>query len=135
MDLIEDLLYKYLPEGDHLYPDEEYTLQTEKFYTAELVREKVLHSTRAELPFTTTVKVEEIRKDKKIVYVRAEIYVETRSQKKILVGKKGHLVKSIGELARKDMEDYFDQKVYLDLFIKVVPDWRNSPHILHEIDT
>lgn len=134
MDLIEDLIYKYLPEGDFLYPDEEYTLQTEKFYAAELVREKILHSTRAELPFTTTVKVEEIHKKKEIVYIRAEIYVETRSQKKILVGKQGRQVKTIGELARKDLEDYFDQKVYLDLFIKVVPDWRNSPHILQEID-
>lgn len=133
MDLIEDLIYKYLPENDHLYPDEEYTLQTEKFYVAEIVREKILHTTRAELPFTTTVKVEEINKKKNINYVRAEIYVETRSQKKILIGKKGNFIKNIGELARKDLEDYFDKKVYLDLFIKVVPDWRNSVQVLNEI--
>ena len=68
-----------------------------------------------------------------VTYVRAEIYVEIQSQKKIVVGKHGNLVKQIGEEARKDIEDYFDQKVYLDLFVKVVPNWRNSPHVLHDI--
>lgn len=134
MDLIEDLIYKYLPESDYLYPDEEYTQQTERFYAAELIREKILHTTKDELPFTTTVKVEEINKKQNIVYIRAEIYVETKSHKKILIGKKGNFVKNIGELARKDLEDYFDSKVYLDLFIKVVPDWRNSIQVLQEID-
>jgi GTP-binding protein Era len=134
MDLIEELLYKYLPEGDYLYPDEEYTLQTEKFYAAELVREKILQTSKDEIPFTTTVKVEEINKKENIVYVRAEIYVETPSQKKILIGKKGHFVKTIGARARKDLEDYYEKKVYLDLFVKVVPDWRNSIHILNEIE-
>jgi len=134
VDLIEDLIFKYLPENDYFYPDEESTLQTEKFYVSELIREKVLVSSRAELPFTTTVKVEEITDKEKIMYIRAEIYVETPSQKKILVGKHGHFVKNIGESARKDLEDYFDKQVYVDLFIKVVPNWRNSPHILSQID-
>lgn len=134
MDLIEELIYKYLPEGDGLYPDEEYTSQTEKFYVAELVREKVLHTSKAEIPFITTVNVEEINKKENIVYIRAEIYVETPSQKKIMVGKKGHFIKTIGERARKDIEDYFEKKVYLDLFVKVVPDWRNSTHVLNEIE-
>jgi len=134
VDLIEDLIYKYLPENDYFYPDEESTLQTEKFYVSEIIREKVLVSSRAELPFTTTVKVEEITDKETIMYIRAEIYVETPSQKKILVGKHGHFVKNIGELARKDLEDYFDKQVYVDLFIKVVPNWRNSPHILSQID-
>ena len=134
VDLIEDLIYKYLPENDYFYPDEESTLQTEKFYVSELIREKVLVSSRAELPFTTSVKVEEITDKEKVMYIRAEIYVETPSQKKILVGKHGHFVKNIGESARKDLEDYFDKQVYVDLFIKVVPNWRNSPHILSQID-
>ncbi len=134
VDLIEDLIYKYLPENDYFYPDEEYTLQTERFFVSELIREKVLINSKAELPFTTTVKVEEITDKKKIVYIRAEIYVESRSQKKILVGKHGNFVKTIGELARKDLEDYFNKKVYLDLFVRIVPNWRNSPHILSQID-
>ncbi len=133
LDLIEDLIYKYLPEGDYFYPDEEYTRQTERFYVSELIREKVLHLTRDELPYTTTVKVEEIERKEKVVYIRAEIYVESISQKKILVGRQGTLIKTFGELARKDLEDYFDHKVYLDLFVKVVPNWRNSDKILTEI--
>ena len=134
MDLIEDLIYKYLPENEGFYPEEESTLQTEKFYVSELIREKVLVTVKAELPFTTTVKVEEITDKEKVMYIRAEIYVETQSQKKILVGKHGNFVKTIGEMARKDLEDYFDKQVYVDLFIKVVPNWRNSPHILSQID-
>lgn len=134
IDLLEELLYKYLPEGDYLYPDEKYTLQSEKFYTAEIIREKILHICRDEIPYTTSVKVEEIDKKKNVVYVRAEIYVETNSQKKILIGKKGNLVKNIGAAARKELEEYFDFKVFLDLFVKVVPGWRNSLQVLQEIE-
>ena len=134
IDLIENLIYKYLPENDYFYPEEQWTLQSERFYVSELIREKVLVFAEAELPFTTTVKVEEITDKEKIIYIRAEIYVETLSQKKILVGKHGNFVKHIGETARKDLEDYFEKQVYLDLFIKVVPNWRNSPHILSQLD-
>lgn len=134
IDLIEELIYQYLPEGDNFYPEEESTLQTERFYVAELVREKVLTLTKDELPFTTTVKVEEIADRGELVYIRAEIYVETHSQKKIMVGKQGSLVKQVGELARQELEEYYEKKVYLDLFIKVVPGWRNSPHLLAEIE-
>ncbi len=118
VDLIEDLIYKYLPENEYFYPEEEWTLQSERFYVSEMIREKVLVSAEAELPFTTTVKVEEITDKEKVMYIRAEIYVETPSQKKILVGKHGNFVKHIGETARKDLEDYFEKQVYLDLFIK-----------------
>lgn len=135
LDLLEDLIYKYLPECDYYYPADETTLQTERFYVSEMIREKLLEFTKAELPYTTTVKVEEISKrENDLRYIRAEIYVENRGQKKIIVGKQGNLVKQIGELARKDLEEYFENKVYLDLFVKIVPGWRNSPHILCEID-
>jgi GTP-binding protein Era len=134
LDVLEELIYKYLPENRGFYPDDELTLQTEKFYVAELVREKVLLMAEDELPFTTTVKVEEIADKQKVLYIRAEIYVESLSQKKILVGKHGNFVKLVGKLARKELEDYYDRKVYLDLFIKVVPNWRNSPFILSQLD-
>ncbi|NIM16979.1 MAG: GTPase Era [Candidatus Aminicenantes bacterium] len=134
LDLLEELIYKYLPENEGFYPDDELTLQTEKFYVAELVREKVLLMVEDELPFTTTVKVEKITDKEKVLYIRAEIYVENLSQKKILVGKHGNFVKLVGKLARKELEDYYDRKVYLDLFIKVVPNWRNSPTILSQLD-
>jgi GTPase len=134
LDLLEELIYKHLPEGENFYSQDESTLQTEKFYISELVREKLLTLTKAELPFTTMVNIEEITDRGKIIYIRAEIFVETRSQKKIVVGKHGNFVKQVGEMARVDMEDYYEKKVYLDLFIKVVPGWRNSPHILSQID-
>ncbi len=132
--MLEDLIFIYLPEGEGFYPEDESTLQTEKFYVSELVREKVLVLTKAELPFTTTVVVEEITDRGEVVYIRAEIYVESRSQKKIMVGKQGNFVKQIGEMARQDLEDYYEKKVYLDLFIKIVPGWRNSPHVLSQLD-
>jgi len=133
VDRLEDLIFKYLPESNHLFPPEEFTNQTEKFYIAELIREKILNLSRDELPFTTSVKVEEITEKYKVFYIRAEIYVESLSQKKIIVGKHGTLVKQIGETARIDIEDYFDKKVFLDLFVKIVPNWRNSPHVLKDI--
>ncbi|MGE5344012.1 MAG: GTPase Era [Candidatus Omnitrophota bacterium] len=134
IDLMEDLIYKYLPENDNFYPAEETTLQTQKFYVSELIREKLLQLVEQELPFTTTVKTEEITDRGNVVYIRAEIYVESRSQKKIVVGKHGELVKEIGQLARVELEDHFDKKVYLDLFIKIVPDWRNSPTVLTDLE-
>ena len=133
VDRLEDLIFKYLPESNHLFPPEEFTNQTEKFYIAELIREKILNLSRDELPFTTSVKVEEITEKYKVFYIRAEIYVESLSQKKIIVGKHGTLVKQIGETARIDIEDYFDKKVFLDLFVEIVPNWRNSPHVLKDI--
>ena len=86
IDLLEELIFKYLPVGENFFPEEEYTSQTERFYISELVREKLLNLTRSELPFTTTVKVEEIKdRGNDVTYVRAEIYVESQSQKKIVV--------------------------------------------------
>lgn len=134
LDLLEDLIYSYLPEGGGFYPEEEYTLQTEKYYVSEMIREKILHNAEDELPFTTTVMVEEIKDKEKVMYIRADIYVESHSQKKILVGKHGNFVKTVGELARKDLEDYYERQVYVDLFVKIVPNWRNSAHLLSQMD-
>ena len=134
IDLLEDLLYQYLPEGDGFYPEEAYTLQTEKYYVSELIREKVLHHADAELPFVTTVHVEEITDKGNVMYIRADIYVEKHSQKKIIVGKQGNFVKLVGQLARKELEDYFEKQVYIDLFVKIVPNWRNSPTILSQLE-
>ena len=134
VDLLEDLIYKHLPEGDNFYPEEEYTLQTEKFFVSELIREKILNLTKEELPYTTYAKVNEITDKKNIVYIRADIFVETKSQKKIVVGNKANLIKQIGETGRKDLEDYFDKKVFLDLFVRVSPNWRNSNTVLSDLE-
>ncbi|MCU0236276.1 MAG: GTPase Era [Acidobacteria bacterium] len=133
LDLLEDLIFKTLPEGENFYPAEETTLQGQNFYVGELVREKVLDQVEDELPFTTTLKVEEIKDRGDTVYVRAEIYVESTAQKKIVIGRQGGLIKRIGIEGRAALEEYFAKKVFLDLHVKVVPDWRNSPQIIREI--
>jgi GTP-binding protein Era len=132
LELIEDLIFTYLPEGENFYPAEEYTLQSENFFLGELIREKVLNFVEDELPFTTTLKIEEVKDRGEVVYVRAEIFVESRAQKKIIIGKQGNLIKQIGTQARVSLEDYFAKKVFLDLHVKIVPGWRNSPQIIRE---
>lgn len=131
--LIETLIFQYLPEGENFYPAEETTLQSQAFYVGELVREKVLDRVEDELPFTTTLKVEEIKDRGEVVYVRAEVYVESPGQKKIIIGKKGGLIKEIGSRGREALEEYFGKKVFLDLHVKIVPGWRNSAQVIHEI--
>jgi GTP-binding protein Era len=133
LELIEDLIFQYLPEGEDFYPAEETTLQTESFFVGELIREKVLNWVEDELPFTTTLKVEEIKDRGEVVYVRAEIYVEAPGQKKIVIGKKGNLIKQIGSQGREALEEYFNKKVFLDLHVKIVADWRNSAQVIREI--
>jgi GTP-binding protein Era len=133
LELIEELIFQYLPEGEDLFPAEETTLQSQAFYVGELVREKVLERVEDELPFTTTLKVEEIKDRGEVVYVRAEIYVDNPAQKKIVIGKQGGLIKLIGTDGRAALEEYFAKKVFLDLYVKVVPGWRNSPQVIREI--
>lgn len=133
LELVEELIFRTLPEGENLYPAEETTLQSQSYYVGELVREKVLDLVEDELPFTTTLRVEEIKDRGEVVYVRAEIWVETPAQKKIVVGRQGGLVKRIGTAGRAALEEYFAKKVFLDLFVKVVPGWRNSPEVVREI--
>lgn len=133
LELIEELIFQYLPEGEDFYPAEETTLQTENFFVGELIREKVLNWVEDELPFTTTLKVEEIKDRGEVVYVRAEIYVESPGQKKIIIGKKGDRIKQIGSQGREALEEYFGKKVFLDLHVKIVAGWRNSAQVIHEI--
>ncbi len=134
IDLLEDLIYTYLPKSNILFYDEnESTVQSEKFYISELIREQLLNQIRDELPFTTFVKSDEIKDRGNIIYIRSTIFVEKSSQRKIILGKKGMMIKTIGEDSRAEIEEYFDKKVFLDLFVKVVPNWRNSQFILQDI--
>jgi GTPase len=133
MDVVEGLIYDNLPAGDDFFPAEQWTSQTENYYVAELIRENLLRWIRDELPFITGVKIEEIKDRGETVYIRADIYVETHSQKKIIVGSKGGMIKQVGQETRRELENYFSKKVYIDLFVKIVPDWRNSPQVITEI--
>ena len=124
---------KYLPEGPRYYPDDMVTDQPERLIIAELVREKALELTRDEIPHAVAVDIEEVTtRAKGDVYVRAVIYVERESQKGIIIGARGALLRTIGARARADIETLLGAKVYLDLWVKTRKDWRNRESALRE---
>lgn len=124
-------IFKYLPEGPQYYPDDMITDHPERFVVSELIREKVLHLTRDEIPHAIVVEVEEMKeRPNDMVYIQATIYVERDSQKGIIVGKGGKLLKEIGALARGDIQNLLGSKVFLDLWVKVKKDWRNRDGVL-----
>jgi GTP-binding protein Era len=125
---------KYLPESPAYYPEDMVTDQPERLIAAELVREKVLSLTRDEVPHSVAVDVDEMTtRAKGDIYIRATIYVERDSQKGIVIGHKGAMLKEIGQLARPDIEMMLGGKVYLDLWVKVRKDWRNRDAILKSL--
>ena len=125
---------KHLPEGPAYYPEDMVTDQPERLIAAELVREKVLSLTRDEVPHSIAVDVDEMAtRPNGDVYIRATIYVERDSQKGIVIGHKGAMLKEIGRLARPDIEMMLGSKVYLDLWVKVRKDWRNRDAILKSL--
>jgi GTP-binding protein Era len=127
------LLVELLPEGPKYYPDDMITDQPERAIVKEIIREKVLHLTREEIPHCVAVEIEEIKPRKnELVYIRAVIFTERDSQKGIIVGKNGQILKKIGELARGEMENLLGSKVYLDLWVKVRKDWRNKDSFLKD---
>ncbi|MEB2299795.1 GTPase Era [Lysinibacillus xylanilyticus] len=133
---VEDLLAtlsKYLPEGPQYYPADQVTDHPERFIISELIREKVLHLTREEIPHSIAVVIDKIRRDEENedkIRVAATIIVERDSQKGIVIGKRGALLKEVGIRARKDIEMLLGSKVYLELWVKVQKDWRNkSTHL------
>lgn len=127
---LDDLLNeikKFLPEGPEYYPADMVTDQPERLIIAELIREKILHVTEDEVPHSIAVDIDEItRRSEEMTYIRAVIYVERDSQKGILIGKNGTLLKGVGKSSRPEIEMLLGTKVYLDLWVKVKRDWRNS---------
>lgn len=126
------VIFKELQSGPMYYPEDEVTDQPERFIMAELVREKVLQLTRDEVPHSIAVVVESVEEKKTLVKVRAVIIVERDSQKGIIIGQGGRVLKEIGKLARQDIETLLGSKVFLELFVKVEKDWRNRRASLRE---
>ncbi|MFS0751409.1 GTPase Era [Oceanobacillus sp. 1P07AA] len=133
VDHLVDVLKKHLPEGPQYYPEDQVTDHPERFVISELIREKVLHLTKEEVPHSIAVVIENIEKNEnEKLLIQATIVTERSSQKGILIGKQGSMLKNIGKQARRDIEALLGSKVYLELWIKVKKDWRNRQNQLHE---
>ncbi|MDB4868224.1 MAG: GTPase Era [Cohnella sp.] len=125
---------KYLPEGPMYYPADQVTDHPEQFVCAELIREKILLKTREEIPHSIAVEIESMGVgDNGVVNIGAIIYVERDSQKGIIIGKSGALLKEIGQLARFDIERLLGSKIFLELWVKVKKDWRNRDSVLRSL--
>ena len=135
VDRLEAELISHLPESEPIYPEDFLTDQPERTLVAEAVREKVLQHTRAELPFSTAVIVDEFDESDRgrILRLYCTIFVEQESQKAIVIGRGGEMIKRIGSEARQDLERFFDTRIFLDLRVKVNPDWRNNDRALDEL--
>jgi GTPase len=131
--LLIDKLIEYLPAGEQLYDPDQFTDQIERQLVAELVREKILERTQEELPFATAVVTEKWEELEEATEIHCMIYVERESQKPIIIGKGGQMLKEVGTEARRDIEKLLGRHVRLHLFVRVQDDWRNDPRILDEL--
>jgi GTP-binding protein Era len=135
-DRLLDVLWNLLPEGEPMFDPELLTIHPERFLVAERIREKVLELTTEELPYTTAVILERWEEDegKDLVRIYASILVERPGQKKIVVGHQGQMIKAIGTAARQDLEEFLGRRVYLDLNVRLEPDWREKKSVLQALD-
>ncbi|MBE7682161.1 GTPase Era [Paenibacillus sp. P13VS] len=125
---------KYLPEGPQYYPEDQVTDHPEQFVCAELIREKILQMTREEVPHSIAVTIEDMKvQDNGVVYISAVIFVERDSQKGIIIGKQGALLKEVGKRARQDIQNLLGSKIFMDLWVKVKKDWRNQDRVLRDL--
>ncbi len=134
LDVLLDKIIRALPEGPRYFPADQFTDQPERFIAAEIIREKVLLKTGKELPYATAVVVEKYEELPRLTRISAAIYCERDGQKAILIGKGGQKLKDIGTAARLDIEALLGQKIFLELFVKVKPGWRQSQSFVEELD-
>jgi GTP-binding protein Era len=133
-DLLLELLFDRLPEGAPLFDPELLTIHPERFLVAERIREKVLELTAEEIPFSTAVVIDRWEEEGRLLRLWATILVERPSQKKIVVGSRGGMVKAIGSAARRDLEAYLERTIYLSLHVKVAPRWREDRRVLARLE-
>ena len=134
LNVLLDRVLEALPKGPRYFPEDQITDQPARFMVAEIIREQVLLDTKDEIPYSTTVVVERFEEGPKLTRIAAVIYCEREGQKGILVGKGGQMLKRIGTGARLQIEKTLGTKVYLELFVKVRPDWRNSREFVDALD-
>lgn len=130
LDTLEETIISMLPEGPHLFPDEQVTDKSERFQIAEIIREKIIRATQQELPYSTTVVVESMKTEGNLLEISAIIWVEREGQKPIIIGKDGEQLKRIGTAARKDIVQLLGKKIFLRLWVKVKSDWTDDERAL-----
>jgi GTP-binding protein Era len=134
LDSLLDEIFRLLPENAPYFPEDQITDQPERFLAAEIVREKAIRALHHELPYAVAVFVEKFEESPTLLRIEATLNVERDTQKKILIGHKGAMLKKIGTEARKELESLLDTKVFLGLFVKVAKDWRENPQRVRELD-
>jgi GTPase len=134
LDLLLKKVIDVLPEGPRYFPEDQVTDQPTRFMVAEVIREQVLMETSEEVPYATTVLVEQFEEGAKLTRIAAAIYCEREGQKRILIGKQAQMLKKIGTAARMQIEKMVGTRVFLELFVKVSPDWRESHSFIEELD-
>jgi GTPase len=130
LDRLKQELLERTPESPFLYPIDDLAVQPVRFFVEELIRETIFERFEQEVPYATVVRIEEFKEDRDPLYIRATIYVERDSQKPILLGKGGAAIRELGQSARSKIEQFVDRKVYLDLWVKAMPGWRNKASAL-----
>ena len=133
VDVFERLLLEHLPEGEAMYPSDYVTDQPERAVVAELVREQVLQLTHSELPFSTAVVVDQMEEEGQLLRIYCTVLVERDSQKPIVLGRAGSMIKRIGTAARGELERMFGTRVFLDLHVRVKPEWRDNDRVLDDV--
>jgi GTP-binding protein Era len=130
LDTLLNAILSRLPEGEPYFPKDQLTDRYERFFASEIIREKILLNYQKEIPYSSEVEIDSFREEKDLLSIRAIIHVTRDSQKGIVIGHKGEKLKLTGTQARKDMEDFFGKKVFLELYVKVTKDWRDKPQVL-----
>jgi GTPase len=130
LDSLLNAILEKLPESPPYFPKDQLTDKYERFFASEIIREKILVNYKKEIPYSVEIEIEEFKDQKDIIKIRALIHVIRDSQKGIIIGHKGSMLKRVGTEARHDMEDFFRKKVFLELYVKVTKDWRDKPLVL-----
>jgi GTP-binding protein Era len=130
LDSLLNAVLAKLPESPPYFPKDQLTDKYERFFASEIIREKVLVNYKKEIPYSVEIEIESFKDEKDIIKIRALIHVTRDSQKGIIIGHKGSMLKRVGTEARHDMEDFFRKKIFLELYVKVTKDWRDKPLVL-----
>ena len=133
LDRLEETIMGLLPEGGLIFPEDQVTDRTERFFAAEIIREKLIRSLGQEVPHAIAVQVESYKEEEKLTRIHAIIWVEREGQKAIVIGKEGEVLKKVGQRAREEMEKMFERKVYLNLWVKVKKGWSDNEGVMQSL--